>query len=89
MKFLLELSFVGSNYHGWQVQKNAPSVQQTFQQICERFLKAPCKITGCSRTDAGVHAKRFFCTLESEGLNGFPPAAFPVRLPIFSRPICR
>ena len=77
MKFLVELSFLGSAYHGWQVQKNAPSVQNTLQCAVQTLLGAPCKITGCSRTDAGVHARQFFCTVESDALAHFPPEAFP------------
>ncbi len=79
MKFLLELSFVGSNYHGWQVQQNAPSVQKTFQAACEKQI-GPCKITGCSRTDAGVHARRFYCTVENDLLASIPPDSFPLAI---------
>ncbi|MBQ8911525.1 MAG: tRNA pseudouridine(38-40) synthase TruA [Clostridia bacterium] len=77
MKLLLEVSFLGSAYHGWQVQKNAPSVQNTLQTACEQLLGQPLKLTGCSRTDAGVHARQFFCTLEGQGLEAFPERAFP------------
>lgn len=77
MKLLLELSFLGSGYHGWQVQKNAPSVQNTLQTACEQLTGQPLKLTGCSRTDAGVHARQFFCTLEGQGLEAFPERAFP------------
>ena len=85
MKLLLELRFDGRNYHGWQVQKNAPSVQKTLQNAAEELLKRGVKVTGCSRTDAGVHALSYFCTLESTALDGFPadklPAALNVLLP--------
>ena len=68
---------MGSAYHGWQVQKNAPSVQSRFQKACEKLLGSSCRITGCSRTDAGVHARRFYCTLENDEVADFPPHAFP------------
>lgn len=70
---------MGSNYHGWQVQQNAPSVQKTFQAACEKQI-GPCKITGCSRTDAGVHAKRFYCTVENDLLASIPPESFPLAI---------
>jgi tRNA pseudouridine38-40 synthase len=86
MKLVLELSFVGSAYHGWQVQKNAPSVQGCLQNACERLLESPCRITGCSRTDAGVHAKRFYCTLENDSVKEFPEEAFPRAITPFLPP---
>lgn len=60
-KVLLKLSFDGTAYHGWQVQNNAVTVQETLQdKINECFGFRP-DITGCSRTDAGVHAREFCC----------------------------
>lgn len=86
MKLLLELAFLGSAYHGWQVQKNAPSVQHCLQGACERLLSSTCRITGCSRTDAGVHAKQFFCTLENDEVKDFPEHAFPRAIASFLPP---
>ena len=80
MKALLELQYLGSAYHGWQAQKNAITVQKTLQQKVEELLKAPCAVTGCSRTDAGVHARQFFCMIESESLEGFPLPKLPAAL---------
>ena len=54
MKLLLEVSFLGSAYHGWQVQKNAPSVQNTLQTACEQLLGQPLKLTGCSRKKSSL-----------------------------------
>ena len=56
---LLFLRFDGSAYHGWQVQENAVTVQQTLQDAIEAVFGARLPVTGCSRTDAGVHAKMF------------------------------
>ena len=55
-KILLELSYLGGAYAGFQVQKNAPTVQQTVQDALEALLSQRPPLTGCSRTDAGVHA---------------------------------
>lgn len=64
--FLLTLRFDGSAYHGWQVQENAVTVQETLQNAVERILGKRCPVTGCSRTDAGVHALGFCCCLRAE-----------------------
>ncbi len=63
---LLTLAFDGTAYHGWQVQANALTVQQTLQEALERVLGSRPDVTGCSRTDAGVHARMFCCGLRTE-----------------------
>ena len=55
----LKLSYVGTNYHGWQVQKNAVTVQEVFQKALYKILKENVDIKGCSRTDTGVHANMY------------------------------
>ena len=80
MKVLMEISYVGSEFCGWQVQRNALSVQKTVQTAAETLLKSPCAVTGCSRTDAGVHARQYFCTLENENLDRFPLDRLPLAL---------
>ncbi len=61
MRILLKLSYLGTNYHGWQVQPNGITVQETIQNALEQLYGARLGVTGCSRTDAGVHANEFFC----------------------------
>ena len=58
-RYLLTLRYVGAAYCGWQVQANARSVQQTVQDALEGVLGFRPALTGCSRTDAGVHAREF------------------------------
>lgn len=53
------LSYVGTNYHGWQIQKNAISVQEVFQKALYKILNESVDIKGCSRTDTGVHANMY------------------------------
>lgn len=61
-KFLVKLKYNGSNYVGWQVQKNGMSVQQRVQQAIESLYGHHSSVTGCSRTDSGVHANGYcFC----------------------------
>lgn len=59
MNVLLTISYVGTKYHGFQIQNNAPTVQQAFQNALWTIFPAKPDIKGCSRTDAGVHARRY------------------------------
>jgi len=53
---LLRLSYDGSNYHGWQSQKDVPSVCDTIKAALEKICGHDISLIGCGRTDAGVHA---------------------------------
>ena len=77
-RLLLTLRFVGTNYAGWQVQRNAPAVQKTLQDAAERVFGARPGITGCSRTDSGVHALMFCCHLDTD--SDIPPERLPAAL---------
>lgn len=68
----LKIAYKGTAYCGWQVQKNARSVQQTLQDAMEAAFGSRGTLTGCSRTDAGVHARGFVC--KAEGLPDSLPA---------------
>ena len=61
---LLTISFDGTNYHGWQVQDNAVTVQQTLQDALEQICSSRDNIVGCSRTDAGVHAREMYAHMD-------------------------
>ena len=63
---LLTISFDGTAYHGWQVQDNAVTVQQTVQDALEQICSKRDNIIGCSRTDAGVHANMYCCNVRTE-----------------------
>ena len=56
---LLTIAYDGRNYHGWQVQQNAVSVQQTLQNALFPILGGRHDVKGCSRTDTGVHARQY------------------------------
>lgn len=64
--FLLNLSFVGTDFHGWQIQENAITVQGVLQDTLKMILGESVSVNGCSRTDASVHAKQFVCNFHSE-----------------------
>ena len=55
----LRLSYTGTAYHGWQVQKNAISVAETLEKALSTVVCHPVKCTGAGRTDAGVHAEHY------------------------------
>ena len=61
MRILLTIAYLGTNYHGWQVQPNGITVQKIMQDALESVYKVRPNLTGCSRTDAGVHANEFCC----------------------------
>lgn len=59
MRCLMTIQYDGGAYHGWQVQKNAVTVQQTVQDALEALFGYRPAVTGCSRTDSGVHARKY------------------------------
>ena len=85
MKIKLILCFDGTKYCGWQVQKNAVSVQEKVQDAVEAVWGKRYSVTGCSRTDSGVHANMFCCTVETDHDVTIPfekiPVAFNHNLP--------
>lgn len=56
MRYFLKLAYNGANYHGWQSQPNAESVQECIEKALSMVLREPIAITGAGRTDAGVNA---------------------------------
>ncbi|MFC6102615.1 tRNA pseudouridine(38-40) synthase TruA [Olivibacter domesticus] len=66
-RFFIELAFNGGAYHGWQIQKNAKSVQEVLNKALSTLLRRPVDTLGCGRTDTGVHAKQLFAHFDDEG----------------------
>ncbi len=62
---LLTIKYLGTAYSGWQVQANAPSVQETLQDAVEKLFGVRESVVGCSRTDAGVHANMYCCNIRT------------------------
>ena len=62
----LRLSYDGSAYHGWQVQKTEVTVAETLEQALTKICGHPVKTVGCGRTDAGVHALRYCANFRTD-----------------------
>ena len=81
---VLFLTYLGTAYHGWQMQKDQPTVQETLERAVAKVVAHPVHITGCGRTDAGVHAKcyvanfRTYSSIPQERL----PYALNTHLPV-------
>nr|WP_067055012.1 tRNA pseudouridine(38-40) synthase TruA [Mucilaginibacter sp. L294] len=71
-RYFIELAYDGTNYHGWQVQPNAVTVQELLDKALTTLLRQPIETTGCGRTDTGVHAKDFFVHLDVETIDHGP-----------------
>ena len=56
MRYLVTLSYDGTNYGGWQIQPNAVSIEEEIEKVLSKILNTTTKIYGSGRTDAGVHA---------------------------------
>ena len=65
-RLLFTIKYDGSNYHGWQVQDNALSVQECFQNAVEKVFLKRIDVKGCSRTDSGVHALEYCVSLDTD-----------------------
>lgn len=66
-RYFIELSYNGANYHGWQIQKNAVTVQEILNDRLSVVFRQPIETTGCGRTDTGVHARQFFAHFDAQG----------------------
>jgi tRNA pseudouridine38-40 synthase len=66
LRYFIELSYKGARYHGWQRQKNALSVQEVLERAFSIILRQYTEVTGCGRTDTGVHAYRYIAHFDTE-----------------------
>ena len=56
---LITISYDGKAFHGWQIQQNAVTVQEVFQEALSKIVGEFYDLKGCSRTDSGVHADMY------------------------------
>jgi len=66
LRYFIELAYNGKNYHGWQVQPHAISVQEVINKAISTILRQEINIVGAGRTDAGVHASQMFAHFDVE-----------------------
>lgn len=66
MRYFLTLSYRGTRYAGWQIQPNAVSVQAVLEEALSTILRQKTPVTGCGRTDAGVHARFYVVHFDTE-----------------------
>ena len=65
MRYFIELSYNGKDYHGWQNQPNAITVQSVVENALSKLLRNDITIVGAGRTDTGVHAKQMFAHFDT------------------------
>jgi tRNA pseudouridine38-40 synthase len=65
-RFFLELSYKGTPFHGWQIQENAFSVQESIESALSTYFRTPLTVVGSGRTDTGVHASMQVCHFDTD-----------------------
>ena len=66
MRYFIRLGYKGAAYHGWQVQPQDSSVQQTLEEALATLLRTPTPVTGAGRTDASVNARLMVAHFDTE-----------------------
>ncbi len=66
MRYFLEITYKGTQYHGWQIQPNAHTIQAEIEQALQKVLSQKINITASGRTDTGVHALQQFAHFDTE-----------------------
>lgn len=66
MRYFIQFSYNGTNYHGWQYQPNATTIQETLNKALSVILNSEISVMGAGRTDTGVHAKVMFAHFDLE-----------------------
>ena len=74
MNIKLTIQYDGTDYHGWQIQKNGKTIQQTLMDAIFAVTGEKVDLTGCGRTDAGVHGDNYICNFHTQST--LPPDRF-------------
>ncbi len=78
MRYFVRIAYLGCGFHGFQYQPNRRTVQGELNRACRDLFGVDCAVTGCSRTDSGVHAEDFCATLDVPDSGAqVPPHALP------------
>jgi tRNA pseudouridine38-40 synthase len=68
LRYFLDISYKGTDFHGWQKQRNATTVQEVLETKLSQLLKVETHLMGSGRTDTGVHAKQQMVHFDHEAL---------------------
>ena len=89
MRYFIKLAYNGTDYCGWQIQPNAPSIQESLNEALSKILREEIYVVGAGRTDTGVHAKQMYAHFETDQaietehlafrLNRFLPEAIAIQ----------
>ena len=71
MRYFIDISYDGSNYHGWQIQPNADTVQHQINLAFSTILNEEINVLGAGRTDTGVHAKKMIAHFDTNQIIDF------------------
>ena len=82
MKYFAKIKYLGTDFHGFQIQPDKRTVQRELSRAFFEYFGSQTKITGCSRTDAGVHANAFCITVENDNATT-PPDKLPIAIARF------
>lgn len=72
MRYFLDISYLGTAFHGWQIQPNAHTVQAELQKALSTIYQKEVEIVGSGRTDTGVHASQQIAHFDSEPISDLP-----------------
>jgi len=75
LRYFIHLAYNGTPYHGWQIQPNATSVQETLNKAFSVLLQSEINLMGAGRTDTGVHAKEMYAHFDFEASIDIPNLA--------------
>ncbi len=82
MKYFAKIKYLGTDFHGFQIQPDKRTVQSELSRAFYEYFGSDTRITGCSRTDAGVHANEFAITVENDDATT-PAQKLPVAISRF------
>lgn len=71
MRYRVHLQYLGTAYAGWQRQPNDVTVQQVLEETLSTILREKIEVTGCGRTDAGVHARQYVAHFDAMSIENF------------------
>lgn len=66
-RYFIHLAYNGTHYNGWQMQPDSPTVQAALERCLSMKLRQEISVTGCGRTDTGVHARNYYAHFDVEG----------------------